>query len=403
MALPTLEGLLSRTWPLPARLAVGAVLLLSVVMQLPGVLINFTAQEALDIDAGLSTRLLYWMRPHSPLLTYWRAIGSPTTDPLLAQRALWGLHPARMAALLGLGLLGLTAAGVGLWRSVHGRGTAALAVVCLVAVGVLAAGLLWVAAADPRWEEASADPPRRTAPCWISLRQKRPGRPGAVGHHPLLRHGRPHLVVAQPQRRPGRPSSAGCAGRRCSPPTSSGWRAGCGPMAGSGCPGGHRTRRGRIHDRSVAGWLRLSGQRPVGRDATGGRVCRAPQPPDTAVTTANIQFAGGPKLTGFAARARQGARSGDGAAAWDAPAPDNLRFSVQAVDQAGKCSKGSTADPGALPTKDGYEDRVGLAVGMDAYRLLLRVYDSTDGKALPIAGSPGGEDFVSLPLQDGTP
>ena len=85
MALPALEGLLSRAWPLPARLAVGAVLLLSVVMQLPGVLINFTAQEALDIDAGLTTRLLYWMRPHSPLITYWRAIGSPTTDPLLAQ------------------------------------------------------------------------------------------------------------------------------------------------------------------------------------------------------------------------------------------------------------------------------------------------------------------------------
>jgi hypothetical protein len=74
MALPALEGLLSRAWPLPARLAVGAVLLLSVVMQLPGVLINFTAQEALDIDAGLTTRLLYWMRPHSPLITGLRGL-----------------------------------------------------------------------------------------------------------------------------------------------------------------------------------------------------------------------------------------------------------------------------------------------------------------------------------------
>ena len=123
MALPALEGLLSRAWPLPARLAVGAVLLLSVVMQLPGVLINFTAQEALDIDAGLTTRLLYWMRPHSPLLTYWRAIGSPTTDPLLAQRPLWGAHPFRMAGLLGLALLGIVGAGIGLRRSIRGRRT----------------------------------------------------------------------------------------------------------------------------------------------------------------------------------------------------------------------------------------------------------------------------------------
>ena len=128
----------------------------------------------------------------------------------------------------------------------------------------------------------------------------------------------------------------------------------------------------------------------------------APQPADAAVTPADIQFVGGPKLTGYAVQ--RGKAPGQAAVRllWDAPAPESLRFSVQAVDQAGKLLEGIDRQPGALPTQDGYEDRVGLAVGTDAYALLLRVYDSADGKALPIAGSQGGEDFVSLPLQDGT-
>ena len=89
---------------------------------------------------------------------------------------------------------------------------------------------------------------------------------------------------------------------------------------------------------------------------------------------------------------------------WDAPAPENLRFSVQAVDQAGKLLEGIDRRPGALLTEDGYEDRVGLAVGTDSYTLLLRVYDSADGKVLPISGSQdGGKDYVSLPLQEHAP
>ena len=277
MALPALEGLLSRAWPLPARLAVGAVLLLSVVMQLPGVLINFTAQEALDIDAGLTTRLLYWMRPHSPLLTYWRAIGSPTTDPAAGAAALWGVHPARMAGLLGLGLAGYR--GGGRWAAAldSGRRTAVLGRGRPPGRGRrLAAGLLWVAADDPRWEEASADPAENRVVLDFIAAKANPDRSGFARHNPLLRHDRPHLAVAQP-------CGGAAAVRRLAAP---------GADAAGQCrtvesvaatlwsslvvPGRHGARRGRIDDRSLVGWLRLSGQRRVGWDATGGRVRHRP-------------------------------------------------------------------------------------------------------------------------------
>ena len=132
-------------WPLPARLAVGAVLLLSVVMQLPGVLINFTAQEALDIDAGLTTRLLYWMRPHSPLLTYWRHRLADDRSLAGAAAAL-GFASVPHGGLLSLALLGIVGAGIGLRRSIRGRRTVVLGLGGLLVAVALVAGLLWAAA-----------------------------------------------------------------------------------------------------------------------------------------------------------------------------------------------------------------------------------------------------------------
>jgi len=351
----------------------------------------------------LSTRLLYWMRPHSPLLTYWRAVDSPTTDPLLAQRALWGLHPARMAALLGLGLLGLAAAGVGLWRSIRGRGTVALAVGCLVAVGVLTAGLLWVAAADPRWEEASSDPAENRAVLDFVAAKASPADLvllDIIPYYDMV--GRTWLWL---NRAPARPPFVGWLRRAQMQPADSerleSWLQPYGrvwlSLEGT-APGAAES--------TTEAWL--DGYAYRGNDQWVGtqRVVEyiiAPQPPDAAVTPADIQFAGGPKLTGYAAQRGKAPGQVTVRLLWDAPAPENLRFSVQAVDQAGKLLEGIDRRPGGLPTKDGYEDRVGLAVGTDAYALLLRMYDSTDGKALPIAGSQGGDDYVPLPLQDGAP
>jgi hypothetical protein len=87
---------------------------------------------------------------------------------------------------------------------------------------------------------------------------------------------------------------------------------------------------------------------------------------------------------------------------WDAPASETLRFSVQALDRDGKVLAGIDRHPDGWPVADGYEDRVGLAVGTDDYTLLLRVYDSTDGAVLLPTGAPDIQgDHVLLTLQDG--
>ena len=110
------------------------------------------------MKAGVSLSQLRWTWAHSPLVSYWQAIGSPTTDPLLGQRTLWGQRPTGMISLLALGLLGFALAIIGLCRAIAGRRTAALALAGVAVVLALGVGLPVVAAHDPRWEEASADP-----------------------------------------------------------------------------------------------------------------------------------------------------------------------------------------------------------------------------------------------------
>jgi hypothetical protein len=402
MALPALEGLLSRAWPLPARLAVGAVLLLSVVMQLPGVLINFTAQEALDIDAGLTTRLLYWMRPHSPLLTYWRAIGSPTTDSLLGQKALWGEHPARMAGLLALGILGIAAAGAGLRRAVAGRKTAVLGVAGLVAASALAFGLLATAAADSRWQEASADPAENRDVLAFIEAHATPADLvllDIIPYYDMI--GRTWLWL---NRAPARPQFVGWLRREQMQPAHverlQAWLQPYGrawlSLEGT-APGAAES--------TTEAWLDGYGYR--GNDAWVGtqRVVEyviAPLSADAAVIPADIRFSGGPTLTGYAVQRGKAPGLVAVRLLWDAPVAENLRFSVQAVDPTGKPLAGIDRRPGALATPAGYEDRVGLAVGTDDYALALRVYDSADGKVLPVTGAVGG-DHIALPLQDGAP
>jgi hypothetical protein len=262
---------------------------------------------------------------------------------------------------------------------------------------------LWAAADDPRWEEASADPAENRAVLDFMAAKASPADLvllDIIPYYDMV--GRTWLWL---NRAPARPPFVGWLRREQMQPANSErltkWLQPFGRawlvLEGT-APGAAES--------TTEAWL--DGYAYRGNDEWVGtqRVVEyivAPQVADAAVTPAHIQFAGGPTLTGYAAQ--RGKAPGQVAVRllWDAPAPENLRFSVQAVDQAGKLLQGIDRRPGALPTKDGYEDRVGLAVGTDTYALLLRVYDSADGKALPIAGSEDGRDSVPLPLQDTAP
>ena len=202
MTLPALDGLVSRSWPRPARIAVWTVLVLSVVAQLPGVLVSFSAQEALDVKAGLSLSQLRWTWTHSPLVSYWQAIGSPTTDPLLGQRALWGQRPTGMI---------LTAGAWPSWsctgdhrassrhRRPQDRGAGRGRIGCCAGAGRrLATGgrkrsALGGGVSRPCGESQLAD---------VHQGERQRVRSGIAGPDTLLRHHRPHLAVDE---------SRGCA------------------------------------------------------------------------------------------------------------------------------------------------------------------------------------------------
>jgi len=82
LALPALRWVGSRRW---RGVVVAGVVLLSLAVQLPGVLVNFERQEGLDMQAGVPFAQLLWSLPHSPLITYWGKLLGPTRDPLWLQ------------------------------------------------------------------------------------------------------------------------------------------------------------------------------------------------------------------------------------------------------------------------------------------------------------------------------
>ncbi len=354
------------------------------------------------MKAGLSLSQLRWTWTHSPLASYWQAIGSPTTDPVLAQRSLWEQHPAGLVILLGLGFLGLALAIAGLRRSAAGRATAALGAAGLVVALVLGVGLPVVAGNDPRWEEASADSTEnRDLMAFIGANA------GAsdlvlldlIPYYDIT--GRTWLWM---NRGPVPPQYVGWLRRdRMQPadaerllkwlqPYGRAWLSLEGTAPGAA-------------ESTTEAWLDRYGYRGRHQWVGTQRVVEyilAPEPVDGRAVPLEVHFGDGPVLKGYSAR--QGRLPGQAVVRllWDAPAAEALRFSVQALDRDGKVMAGIDRRPGELPVVDGYEDRVGLAVGMDDYTLTLRVYDTASGTVLPPSGPRDVQgDHLMLPMQDG--
>lgn len=151
LALPLIENLF--TGRRTVRMGVAAVLALSLLVQVPGVLVNFEVQEALDMKGGLSFDALLWQPQQSPLLTYWRALFSTTTEPLLLQGWVWSRPGVWAAVALAL------AAGYGLLRMLRSGNLQGVSL-SVLALAALAVGPVLAASTgdDPRWQDASANP-----------------------------------------------------------------------------------------------------------------------------------------------------------------------------------------------------------------------------------------------------
>lgn len=157
LALPLLATALDRTRPLALRAVVWGVLTVSGLAQVPGVLVNFEQQEALDMAAGVSFETLLWQANRSPLLTYWRAIvlptSEPTIEPLLLQGEIWRAAP--FGLLLFAALIAVT-----IWLLYRHLRHRNLGAIWTALATAMAAGIVLASAtgSDLRWRDQSANP-----------------------------------------------------------------------------------------------------------------------------------------------------------------------------------------------------------------------------------------------------
>ncbi len=96
LCLPAFTWLADGRW---RRRALAVIMAITVIAQLPGVLVNFEYQENLD---AVPFQDLVWQWPHSPLVTFWHNIFSSAADPIWFHPFFWSNAPWL------LGLIGVT-------------------------------------------------------------------------------------------------------------------------------------------------------------------------------------------------------------------------------------------------------------------------------------------------------
>jgi hypothetical protein len=86
--------------------------------------------------------------------------------------------------------------------------------------------------------------------------------------------------------------------------------------------------------------------------------------------------------------------------AWAAPLPDDVRYSLQALDAGGRLVAQVDGAPGRLATTAGPLDRIGLAVppGVPVI-VILKLYRVADGVPLPVTPPGASDPQEFLPLQ----
>jgi hypothetical protein len=355
----------------------------SLLMQTPGVLVNFEQQEGLDMQAGRSFEQLLWHVADTPLLTYWSKIGGRSSDPIWLQPYFWS---AGWWPLLGLALcagiiwsvpysgwLGLN------WAEPLRSKPRLLLLLMALLMGGLATGLVIAAGGDPRWHERSAALNDNQA--LAKLLQTNAGANDRLLLDLLPQNdvqGRVWFWLNQTRR----PSFIGWL--RKSPITSAADR-----QLGSWLAGYERvwlslqdTNEGAVGS-TTERWLDAWGFR--GRHWwVGSQQLVEYLPPSPTLTEVTGPFVFGSQLTLLRYRdaSDQNGQLRRIELVWVAQAPPDLRFSLQALDPQGQLSAQIDRSPGQLVQPEGYVDRVGLAIPEPDGTLILKVYQATSGQLL---------------------
>jgi hypothetical protein len=388
----------ARRWQ---KLLLFGLLGMSVLVQTPGVTVNFEQQEGLDMQAGLAFEQLLWQPASTPLLTYWAKIGGRNRDPLWLQPYFWS---AGWWPLLGLALF----AGI-IWFVLSSRCMAfnqaqrlgvapiakrALLLLIVVLAGGLAMGFVRAAGDDPRWQERSAAPNDNQALAELLQTHTRSNELLLLDLLPQNDvQGRVWFWLNQPHRPPF------IGWLRKSPMTSA-----AGGQLRSWLVGYDRvwlslqeTDEG-VVDSTTEQWLEAWGFR--GRQWWVGsqRLVEYMAPSPTLKEVVG-PFVFGSQLTlhhyGYVLDKTRGLQRIE--LTWTGFAPPEMRFSLQALNAQGQLIAQIDRSPGQLVQPIGYVDRVGLAVPQPDGTLILKVYQATTGALFPVQQPDGATaDFLVL-------
>ncbi len=384
LTLPVLEAWGKSTAKFWQRSLLVGVLIVSGLVQIPGVLVNFERQEGLDMQSGTSFAQLIWDWQHSPLLTYWGKIAlSP--DPVWLQPFFWQQPGWQIAGWLLLGMCGAACLIIALRARKH-----RLLLPTTLLIASLALLFVIIAKADPRWQERSAAPADNAA--LLEYVQTNAWPTDLVLLDLLPQNDIQGRVWWWLNEAPGKPPAVGWQRQ---PPSN---------QAAYQRLQGWLQRQDRV-------WLALQATNEGSADSTtelwldhwayrgrqqwigSQRVVEYLLPASaTAATKLTGPFVFSDTLS-LQSVSQQVSHSGAFQLVtlqWATPATPTLRFSLQALDQQGQLVAQLDRAPGQVRAANSSTDLVGLVVPGSPARLILKVYRADNGVVLPVR-TPAGE------------
>ncbi len=376
-----------------ARWWIGGCLLLSILVQAPGVFLNFELLEAEQMKGGVTFTQLVWSPLRAPLLTYWRYFfESAWLDPAWWQPSFWQQPwPFTVGFVLTGGTL-VTILVVGSRRAQqqqpdHNWWVAGVRFTLLFALLTV-----YLAADDPRWQESSANPVDNQA-VLAYLRMNK-----AVGDVAVL-----DLTTATDQQ--GRQRFWMNQGASEVPYIA--WVRNSGALSLDEQLVRWLTPYQRVwlimqetveDDPNAATERWLDQQSYRGRQLWIGsqrivEYMTATQTPPFPSATTPLAFGEAAVLTSYTLRPSHHADYLLIDLTWQAQPAAEWRFSVQALNSSGQVVVQLDDRPARLP---GFRDQLGLALPADSQQVILKIYDSQTGAVAPVGGVNGQTEFIAL-------
>lgn len=376
-----------------ARWWIGGCLLHSVLVQAPGVLLNFELLEAAQMKAGITFEQLVWSPIHSPLLTYWRYFAERAwLDPIWWQPGFWQQPwPFTIGFVLTGGIL-VTILVVGSRRAQRQQSERNWWVAGVHFALLFALLTVYLAADDSRWYESSANPADNQAVLAYLRMNKAVGDVVVLDMTTATDHqGRQRFWMNR-----GAVELPYIAWVRNSPALSLDKQ-----LARWLTPYQHiwLIMQETVEDDPNAAterWLDQHAYRGQQLWVGSQRIVEymaATQTPPPQATAIAITFGEAAVLTSYTLRPGQHTDYLLINLTWQTGPATEWRFSIQALNDSGQVVVQLDDRPARLP---GFRDQLGLRLPAAAKEVILKVYHSQSGQIAPVNGVNAQSEFISL-------